>query len=237
MPFYPSNSVQYLSYEPEMERYAGLDGVEFSEKHFEVSSRLVLETVRNCNLHVRPVLFGNSFQFVMLMSYGAWETDARVRDFLEGYINMWTGFMSKGLRPQESLDLYDRKYKGLAPKLTRRVQHIRAVAAGEVQATPIERAWYEHGKELRAGIQELWDQGKLVVPEESRTLDGAMAYLLRSYVHMTNNRLGTTIQDEIYLSQLGQRALETIAAEAAGTALTPQTETVATGEPNGQPIA
>ena len=64
-----------------------------------------------------------------------------------------------------------------------------------------------------------------------------MAYLLRSYVHMTNNRLGTTIQDEIYLSQLGQRALETIAAEAAGTALTPQTETVATGEPNGQPIA
>jgi hypothetical protein len=40
------------------------------------------------------------------------------------------------------------------------------------------------------------------------------AVLLSSYIHMTNNRLGVAILDEIYLSYLIERALEPAAAQA-----------------------
>jgi thiopeptide-type bacteriocin biosynthesis protein len=218
MPFYPSNSVQYLPYEQEFVRYAGPHGMDFSEGHFDVSSRLVLDTVRNCNLHVRSVLLGNSFQMILLLSNSVWQTDARVRDFLESYVAMWTGFQEKGLRPQQMLDLYDRKYDGLSDRLKKRVLHVKSLFADQAAATPIERAWLDHGREILAGITELWEQEKLELPEDSRDLDGALRYLMRSYIHMTNNRLGTTVQDEIYLCHLGKKVLESLA----------------TGEGNGQ---
>lgn len=219
MPFYPSNSVQYLPYEPEVEKYAGPHGLEFSEAHFEVSSRLVLDTVRNCNLHVRSVLLGNSFQMILLLCNGVWQKDAGVRDFLESYVKMWTSFQEGGQGPQQMLERYDRKYNGLSAKLKKRVLHVKSLFSGEAQATPIEQAWLDHGREIQAGITQLWEQNKLELPEEdSRDLDSVLRYLMRSYIHMTNNRLGASVQDELYLCHLGQRVLESFA----------------TGEGNGQ---
>lgn len=47
-------------------------------------------------------------------------------------------------------------------------------------------------------------------------LDAALQILLSSYVHMTNNRLGVSILDEIYLSYQLKKALEAILEEETG---------------------
>lgn len=41
----------------------------------------------------------------------------------------------------------------------------------------------------------------------------ALAIVLSSYVHMTNNRLGVSILDEIYLSYVMDKALSDMAAQ------------------------
>lgn len=57
------------------------------------------------------------------------------------------------------------------------------------------------------------EQGTLVFqrgdaePRVVSDLDAVVPILLSSYVHMTNNRLGVSILDEIYLSYLMRAAL------------------------------
>ena len=48
--------------------------------------------------------------------------------------------------------------------------------------------------------------GDIVVPEERGGLAGYVRYLLPSYVHMHNNRLGLAISDEVYLAYLADQA-------------------------------
>jgi len=113
---------------------------------------------------------------------------------------------------------FEKKFTRMSANLQRRTAEIRSyVAQGKVDnLTSVERAWVEHIRELKERIDILVAAKKLVF--QSRNTQGeafipdnpALAYniLLSSYVHMTNNRLGVMIMDEIYLAYLMRRALE-----------------------------
>ena len=85
----------------------------------------------------------------------------------------------------------------------------------------IERSWLTHCSELRDRVAA--ESGRLLFPsrtggsgrEPIADPEGLAVVLLSSYIHMTNNRFGVAILDEIYLSYLIERALEPAAAGAA----------------------
>jgi hypothetical protein len=103
-------------------------------------------------------------------------------------------------------------------RLVPRLRHVRD-SARDVSAaspTPLERSWFAHCTELRDRALKLADAGALsfregAVPDPQ----AALAIVLSSYVHMTNNRIGVSILDEIYLSYVICKALSDMAPQEA----------------------
>jgi len=64
--------------------------------------------------------------------------------------------------------------------------------------------------EVRGHFDELYDAGRLSrgQPEPFTTREQAVVAICSSYVHMMNNRLGITIQEESYLAYLILRTLQ-----------------------------
>jgi hypothetical protein len=217
MPFRPNNTYYYEPYEPEYDRYGGPDGVELSEWHFQQSSEIVLKLIETANVHVRTVLLGLSAQLTIGICYAFLGDDGAIADFLQQSRNFWqTSFAHFDGQDDGA---FDRKYAKLSGPLSRRITDIRGrvrnhdrVPGGPADA---EDEWIGHAQELRRRVEHLAQQGRLTFPGrqpgEGRMpvtdTASALRILLSSYVHMTNNRLGVGIPDEIYLSYMLERTL------------------------------
>ncbi|NEE03722.1 thiopeptide-type bacteriocin biosynthesis protein [Phytoactinopolyspora halotolerans] len=222
MPYRPNNSVALMPYDPEYDRYGGPVGIDIAEWHFEHSSDLVALLLATSNAHVRPVLLGMATQLSLMTAYTFLHTDEAVRRFFQRYRTFWeTSYQEPSDDYHSSFEKsFDRTRETLLP----RIERIRSVAAamnGTADATgdepslsQIERRWLAHCAELRDRVLDAASRGELLFPsrqgEGRSTIDEPEALatvLLSSYIHMTNNRLGVAILDEIYLSYLIERAL------------------------------
>lgn len=207
IPFYENNTFHYIDYEPEYERYGGEAGVDLAERHFEVSSDIVLRLVQETNMHLRGITMGHSVQMMLQLCYAFLGDEGRICDFLERYMEFWQNSYN-----QSSHKLYpgfDRKYAHMAPKLHKRIGEVRRLNEGgdSSGATESERKWVAHAKELREEVWRLASEQRLQLRGGVEDPEAALAVLLSSYVHMTNNRIGVSILDEIYLSYIIRRAL------------------------------
>jgi thiopeptide-type bacteriocin biosynthesis protein len=225
MPFRANNSYAYFEYEPEYDRYGGPAGIELAEWHFEHSSEIVLELLATTNVHVRTVLLGLSTQLTMMLCAVFLADDRSIANFLDEYRNFWeTSYQERSDEYHES---FRKSYERMDTALRQRMADVRDSAAGGSGAvrTGIERRWLEHCLELRARVAALTESGQIFLARrggsaESPTtdLDIVLPVLLSSYVHMTNNRLGVSILDEIYLSYVLREALLDDLAPAGGRA-------------------
>lgn len=220
IPTRPNNTFAYIPYEAEYVRYGGIDGVELAEWHFEHSSDIVLRLLREINVTVPSILLGMSVQLSLPFFYGLFDEDQRVMRALEYYIQFWQSTTSKTssatIRTQNAL--LQKNYRRMAPGLLPRISYIREhMLEGDTQGklTSIEQTWKEHIRELRQRINTLFAEKRLQVERGASWGDiddftMVTHYLQGSYVHMTNNRLGISIQQEVYLAQLMRMTLAEI---------------------------
>lgn len=212
MPIQPNNTVVERPYEPEHDRYGGPGGTELAERHFEVSSDTVVGLLATTSTHVRPLQLGLSMQLSLGLAYAFLTDDAAVLEFFRSYRTFWeTTYQEPSDDQHESFDVsFERTWETFAPRLAR----IRAVCADPDAAAPgLEGAWARHARALRAQVDAAWADGTLAFPADRAAAlaahpEAVAPVLLSSYVHMTNNRLGSSILEEIYLSYLVERALE-----------------------------
>ncbi|AEB45324.1 putative lantibiotic biosynthesis protein [Micromonospora maris AB-18-032] len=213
MPMRANNSYHHIPYEREYGRYGGPAGIELAEWHFEHSSDVVLDLLATTNVHVRPVLLGLSAQLGMMLCAVFLDDDRRIAEFLDEYRRFWEVSYSE---PSDDYHAsFDTSYRRMDAALRDRLAAIRTAARGpaSAQATGVEGRWAAHCRELRDRVVAAAGQGKLVFqrgdaePRVVEDLDAVVPIVLSSYLHMTNNRLGVSILDEIYLSYLMRAAL------------------------------
>ncbi|MET8094606.1 lantibiotic dehydratase C-terminal domain-containing protein [Micromonospora sp. NPDC005220] len=213
MPMRANNSYHHIPYEREYGRYGGPVGIEIAEWHFEQSSDVVLDLLAITNVHVRPVLLGLSAQLTMMMCTAFLDDDRRIAEFLADYRRFWE--VSYAEPSDDYHASFDASYQRMSGTLGERLGEIRAVARGGAggRAAGIEGRWLAHCRELRHRVEAAAGRGELVfqrggdAPTVIADVDAALPILLSSYVHMTNNRLGVSILDEIYLSYVIRAAL------------------------------
>jgi thiopeptide-type bacteriocin biosynthesis protein len=214
MPLRANNSVHAIPYEPEYGRYGGSEGVELAEWHFEKSSEMVFKLARTTNLHMRSILLGLALQLAISLGLGLLEDRAQVARFFAQYEQFWLqNYGQTGL----PLTVFEKKFARMESSLQHRIFDLEQSVLQGVQAkrTPIEWEWIEHVRELKARLAVLMAEKKLVFQNaltgyQPQSFDDPVAtsnLLLTSYVHMTNNRLGTFILDEIYMAYLIRRTL------------------------------
>ncbi len=213
MPVQPNNSVQRAVYEPEYARYGGPEGLRISEWHFEESSRQTISLVSRTNMHLRTVTFGLSTQMMVVMAAAFLPDRARLLEFLRGYEEYWA-------RLYVSSDVdwsarYDQAIDSIDPRVPARLRGVHRFALGEQQSTVgfIDQ-WRSHCRELRDRIVRATLAGRItfgvdpqgdpiVVTDPLQTL----RVFLGSYLHMHNNRMGVTPNDESYLAHVLHRSL------------------------------
>jgi hypothetical protein len=214
MPFEPNNSIAVLPYEPEYDRYGGEVGVQIAEWHFEQTSDLTAHLLAVSNTHVRPALLGLATQLMLMSAYTFLGEDAAVRRFFQRYRAFWETAYDEPTAERHAV--FDRSFEMTRETFEARLARIRTLAKdGTEQPSGIERAWLTHSRDLRDRVRTAADQGELVFRSPAGGEPAPVPYgerlitvLLSSYVHMTNNRLGTSPGQEAYLSYLIERALE-----------------------------
>lgn len=218
MPFEANNSIAMVPYEPEYDRYGGEAGVRIAEWHFERSSDLTAHLLDVSNTHVRPVLLGLAAQLMLMSAYTFLDEDAAVHRFFQGYRTFWE--TAYGEPTAERHAVFDRSFELTSETFAAKLARIRTLAGdseadGAEQPSGIERTWLTHCRDLRDRVRAAADRGEFLfrspesgAPTPVRYGERLITVLLSSYVHMTNNRLGTSPGQEAYLSYLIERALE-----------------------------
>ncbi|MFI9783039.1 thiopeptide-type bacteriocin biosynthesis protein [Kitasatospora sp. NPDC051984] len=216
MPFRDNNSVARIPYERELDRYGGPAGMELAEWHFQESSETVMTLLETTNVHVRTVLLGQAAQLTAGLCFAFLRDEEAVARFLVNYRMMWEASYQEPSDDQHKR--FDRSYERMKDRLVARLEHVRDSArdASSAAPTPLERSWLAHCGELRDKVLGMTDAGSLTFRDGPvQDPQVALAIVLSSYVHMTNNRLGVSILDEIYLSYILCKALSDTAPQEA----------------------
>lgn len=211
MPFRANNSIAEMEYEREYSRYGGPDAIELAEHHFEFSSEEVIRTLATTSVHLRTILLGQAVQQTLALSFAMLGTADAVRSFLLDYRIMWeTSYQEPSEGQHEG---FDRSFLAMRDRLVGRVEHVRDVVRGEALAEGSVARWLCHGAELREAVADLHRANVLRFREgASPDLDASVRVLLSSFVHMSNNRLGASILDEIYISYVLVKAIDDLSA-------------------------
>jgi thiopeptide-type bacteriocin biosynthesis protein len=211
-----------VAYEPETERYGGPDALPIAERLFEASSRAAYDLTRGMG-DQRSSRLGKGLlaTVVLLHSY--------VRDRAHGaaFGHMYaTNYLRSVAREDDGreawLGAFGQGYEQQAETLGEYVDEVWSrMDEGEPLSDALD-AWAAALAERRAELEEAFRSGLVrVAGQEPDEWDRVVAGIVSSYVHMMNNRLGITIQEESYLGYLIHRALGRAPAAEAGSTPSP----------------
>jgi len=202
-----------IDYEPETDRYGGPDGVRLAERMFEASSEAACSLLQKTSRTERSSRLGKGLltmvELFHVFSHGDRAAAAR-------WANQYNiGYLRGVARDEEArgawLGAFDSGYGSQADTLGEYVEEVWSrMDEGEPLSDALDL--YRDGLlEVRGHFRDLFDAGRLTAPMEPYTYtawETAVGGIGSSYLHMTNNRLGITIQEESYLAYLIMRTLQ-----------------------------
>jgi len=207
-----------IEYEPEVDRYGGPEAIRVAERFFEVSSEAACALLRKTSRTERASRLGKGLlTMVELMHVFSRGDRAAAARWAEQY-NM--GYLRGVARDEEArgawLGAFDSGYGSQADTLGEYVEEVWSrMDEGESLSEALDL--YRDGLlEVRGHFAGLHEAGKLAGAQGPYPAwEQAVGAICSSYLHMMNNRLGITIQEESYLAYLILRTLQSPAGSVA----------------------
>ncbi len=228
--WFPNNTVQFLPYEPETERYGGNEMLIHSEAHFQFSSETIFEFMEDGkDGWGYDLAMGAAIQMHLSMVYGFGMDKNEMIHFFDRYFVRWLSrayyYYGQEIekeelerRRDETLVAFEKSYQPQKESFISFFTQIQEL----LTEGDIEDSWLEH-----------WVNGAKLTNEKlddlikSQTYEATNYYeifekfeynkeiqskwaLFDSYVHMTNNRLGVLNRDEAYLAYIIKETLKVI---------------------------
>jgi len=218
-PLHPSTHpdilhLRWMSYEPEVQRYAGIDGMRPTERLFHASSELVLALLPPGELEL-PVRRARALLAATTLLHAMCEDRAHAAELAEAYSGYALDIIRQGMHASETgtepdcTAAFDAGLERQVGTLAPPVRSLWAgLEAGAEVGAPLD-AYHAATLEIRRELAALHKAGLLAGPG----LDAAASWrrlievLLPSHLHVTSNRLGLSILDESYVGHLAARLL------------------------------
>jgi Lantibiotic biosynthesis dehydratase C-term len=226
-PLYPNNSVQYLAYTPEHNRYGGRRGVEIAESHFENSSRIafrLLEQTRGKKRLRQTVALRFALALALSMGVGRENLEA----YFINYYHFWLYFNE--LSEEAVSHSFRRSFEGQKQEVSSYIQRsLELMDDWPGQSSQgILYAWISDLQAAYRQLKELEASGQLSVemvnalrsgagmpvmqPDTAAQghavhTDGVIDSIAGSYLHMFHNRLGISPIEEAYSAFLISQTL------------------------------
>ncbi len=221
--WYANNSVQFIAYEPEKERYGGKLGILIAEQQFQASSKAILEVTKEslASWDYSRAL-GAAIQLHLGFSYALGmdldETRGLFQRFFDNWLSRAYYFFEKDIskeelerRKTETLTAFEKNFNEQKEALLPFFETVwQALHKGQKFEQEWLNQWVDDMEEVGNQLKVIQKNKKLAAPEwyMQKTLDGfSLAQQERwaiydSYIHMINNRLGIKNRDEAYLGYL-----------------------------------
>lgn len=207
--WFPNDSVQFIDYEPETERYGGEEGIVIAENQFQQSTEAVMaamiENESWSYTNALGVAIAMHIAFVKASGYDL----NQAKKFFSFVSSAWLPravYYYYGINHEdisqdnvkEILEIFEQRFNQQKEQLVSFHEFYWPLFDDEED---IEQEWLKKWyRDIKFTFTKLIGS-KLTQPIE---------YILESYVHMTNNRLGLHNIDESYLAFLIQRSLQEI---------------------------
>lgn len=221
--WYPNDSVQFIEYEPETERYGGEHGILIAEQQFQASSAAILSVIEESleNWDYSRAL-GGAIQLHLGFGYALGmqldEMSAFFNRFFENWLSRAYYFFEKDIseeeldkRKKDTLTAFEKNFEeqkeGLLPFFETVWQ---ALNEGQEFEQDWLNQWVTDMKEVGGQLKAIQKDKKLTPPkwymqkkvDRFSIIQQERWSIYDSYVHMINNRLGIKNRDEAYLGYL-----------------------------------
>ena len=225
--WYPNNSVQFLIYEPEVERYGGIIGAEIAEKFFQASSRVTLAIYQDYGDWSYNLALGTAVKLHLafavalkmdLLEAASFFTFISNRWLPAAYANLSHFSIDEAVKHRKRIlktfgKSFDQQRKNLIPYF-QTIWH--ALCAGGQFEQEWLNQWVLDLLDIDRELNAAQNHHQLIIPDwfqPDLTLQipssrQALWSILESYIHMTNNRLGVFNHDEAYLGYLMKSSLD-----------------------------
>ena len=224
--WYPNDSIQYIRYEPEIERYGGGAGILIAEEQFEASSRTVMTVIRESDNWDYDRALGAAIQLHLGFAYAMGMDLVETGDFFTNIFQHWfsraygysPGTSGKELNERRDITLAafnDNFQKQKATLIPYRQTLWNAFTEGIEFEQEWLNQWLKQMTVIREKLYAAHLQNELEIPHWFKPNPGIVTPedqqriwpILESYIHMTNNRLGILNRDEAYLGFLIKESL------------------------------
>ncbi len=229
--WFPNNSVQYIEYEPEIERYGGPSGILTAESQFEISSDAVLALIEEAGDWDYDRALGAAIQLHLGFAFAMGMDLDEAKEFFSHVSRLWfsRAYISdynQELPPEETKERQEATNKAFEENFERQkpilVPYHETLWNAFQEETEFEQEWLNNWLNkmtaINTELRQLQKKNRLEfhkwfkpnpqrhTPEERQL----MWTIIESYVHMTNNRLGILNRDEAFLGYLIKKSLDCI---------------------------
>lgn len=217
----PDNSLLYVKYKPETERYGGQEAIHIAEELFYYSSRTALDIIGKSKYKGYTDSLSAAVQLHVSLVKSFRIPIENIPHFFDTSCAMWISkaFMDpfKKISPEtymrrkaETLKIFAGLYEAQKESLIPFVKTLwQCLYPGNMESRSTVYRWYRDTSKIYTALTALEQNGRLKMPPLAFKFEkqpGEKAkpiwYILDSYIHMTNNRLGISNQDEAYISYI-----------------------------------
>jgi thiopeptide-type bacteriocin biosynthesis protein len=208
---FPNNSIHFIEYIPEIERYGGEYAIRVAEKHFQDSSEIVLnliETYDNWNITISQ---GKALQLYVIFFRAISLSKDEIFNMLKIMNNShWKTAAQKIVGSDNIDEIFTKQYLKNERSIKDNIKSLNEIIdTKEILNYPSFNLFYENIKEMDNTLSSL---GKKKLLSSRNKIDyntnTKKSFIYISYLHMLNNRLGLKNQDEAYLSFLIKKGME-----------------------------
>jgi thiopeptide-type bacteriocin biosynthesis protein len=230
----PNNSVQFFNYEPEFGRYGGPIGVQIAEAHFQISSEVALNCIKEKSFKWTyddalgaAIKLHLSFAFTMGLDLKSAVSFFRM--IFYNWLPRSFRFYTKGLSKKdyhklshETIDSFSKAFEMQKGALLPFHQFLwEGLEAGNEFEDENLNDWITKNRVIKDKLETASENNRLTsrettfqLPSEATPIISPEQELLwnifADYLHLTNNRLGISNKDEGYLGFLIMKSLKAL---------------------------
>jgi thiopeptide-type bacteriocin biosynthesis protein len=201
---------EWVQYEPEVDRYGGADGIRLAEELFIASSKFALSTIDQAGTNFSRFRLGFSAASMFVAARALHHDMPSVLSYMDHCWRPYVGHAGGSLRSNHtnlSLSDLERAFSAQSDRWTNLIDRLCADNEADDQRSSFDA----YGGALLTTFTHL---ARLFATESLRIAPlgptdwlSTASRLLRSYSHMTNNRLGVSIPDEAFVAYAACKAL------------------------------
>jgi hypothetical protein len=227
----PNNSLKFIEYEPEIDRYGGPAGIGIAEEQFQHSSESVLAILGRNPEWSYDIALGAAIQAHLAFAFALGMNIKETQKFFSRIFKSWflqscgmgtTGTVSKEefkKKKNETDNAFKTQFEKQKSELIPFHESMwRALEDGAEFEEDWLNLWKKNMKKIGHPLKECQNNNRLIFPKtylKETIRDIPQAHqkrwlILESYVHMTNNRFGILNRDEAFLGYLIKSSLEEI---------------------------